>query len=227
MILDELPLELMREVLLDLSTVDIIQTVKCTRRLYHFAKADRALGRRLRNRIFNFCLRLGKNKVFADCGEPILCLYLDASFREKRGAMTRWRISSFIFWFEGGCKCGYGRTPKIEPGLLDHPSFLYDRHLLGAFDTGSRLIINNGSLDDAIINCAKLFNILMKFCVVRRLELVLYNSGDHKWDKMNAFFNANPPDLRIQPYVSIDSAINLDDFLTGSIFSNGKSRDFL
>ena len=68
----------------------------------------------------------------------ILCLYLDANFRETRGAMTRWRISSFIFWFEGGCKCGYGRTPKIEPGLLDHPSFFYANCLRRAFEHGSK-----------------------------------------------------------------------------------------
>ena len=47
--------------------------------------------------------------------------------------------------------------------------------------------------------------------------------NDLMWDKMNAFFNANPPNLRIQPCVSIPPKINLDDFLMGSIFSNGKS----
>ena len=52
----------------------------------------------------------------------------------------------------------------------------------------------------------------------------LDSRDDHIWDKMNPFFNANPPDLRIQPYVSIDSRINLDSF---SIFPNGKSLNFL
>ena len=51
----------------------------------------------------------------------------------------------------------------------------------------------------------------------------MYNSDYDLWDKMDAFFNANPPDLRIQPRVSTDSRINLDIFLTGGIFSNGKS----
>ena len=45
------------------------------------------------------------------------------------------------------------------------------------------------------------------------------------WDKMSAFFNANPPDVRVQPHVDTDTRINLDDFLTGSIFSNGKFLD--
>ena len=71
MILDGLPLELMREVLLDLPTVDIIQTVKCTRRLYHFAKADKALGRRLQNRVFDLCLGFGDNRACEECGKLV------------------------------------------------------------------------------------------------------------------------------------------------------------
>ena len=66
MILDVMPLEVMREVLLDLPTVDIIQTVKCTRRLYRFAKADKALGRRLQNRVFDLHLCLG-DMFWANC----------------------------------------------------------------------------------------------------------------------------------------------------------------
>ena len=69
MILDGLPLELMREVLLDLPTVDIIQTVKCTRRLYHFAKVDEALGRRLQNRVLKVYLCLD-NSV-CRCEKPV------------------------------------------------------------------------------------------------------------------------------------------------------------
>ncbi|PAV88105.1 hypothetical protein WR25_09115 [Diploscapter pachys] len=67
MILDGLSLEVMREVLLDLPTVDIIQTVKCTRRLYYFAKADKALGRRLQNRVFRFWLHLGNSEICENC----------------------------------------------------------------------------------------------------------------------------------------------------------------
>ena len=74
MILDGLPLELMREVLLDLPTVDIIQTVKCTRRLYHFVNIDEALGRRLHNRVFDLTLFLGGYKFCADCGELVRIL---------------------------------------------------------------------------------------------------------------------------------------------------------
>ena len=71
MILDRLPLELMREVLLDLPTVDIIQTAKCTRRLYHFAKTDRALGRRLQNRVSRLDLDLCHYVACADCGNRV------------------------------------------------------------------------------------------------------------------------------------------------------------
>ena len=71
MILDGLPLELMREVLLDLPTVDIIQTVKCIRRLYHFTKADKALGRRLQNRVSTFRLYLGNDKFCGICGKSV------------------------------------------------------------------------------------------------------------------------------------------------------------
>ena len=67
MILDGLPLELMKEVLLDLPTVDIIQAVKCTRRLYHFAKADKALSRRLQNRVLNVHLGLGDYDLCPEC----------------------------------------------------------------------------------------------------------------------------------------------------------------
>ena len=50
------------------------------------------------------------------------------------------------------------------------------------------------------------------------------DSNDYQlWDKMNAFFNANPPDVRIQPLVFINPETNLDSFLTSSIFQNGKS----
>ena len=71
MILDGLPLELMKEVLLDLPTVDIIQTVKCTRRLYQFAKIDKALGRRLQNRVFNLRLSLIEYEPCEGCGKPV------------------------------------------------------------------------------------------------------------------------------------------------------------
>ena len=70
MILDGLPLELMREVLLDLHTVDIIRTVKCTHRLYQFAKADRALSRRLQYRVLNVHLCLGET-VYTKCDNPV------------------------------------------------------------------------------------------------------------------------------------------------------------
>ena len=70
MILDELPLELIREVLLDLHTVDIIQTVKCTRRLYKFVEADGALSRRLQNRVLNVHLCLGET-VYTKYDNPV------------------------------------------------------------------------------------------------------------------------------------------------------------
>ena len=54
----------------------------------------------------------------------------------------------------------------------------------------------------------------------------LENNDYQMWEQMNAFFNANPPDMRIQPCISIPSNTDLDDFLTGSIFQNGKSLDF-
>ncbi|PAV80050.1 hypothetical protein WR25_04885 [Diploscapter pachys] len=225
MILDGLPLELVKEVLLDLPTVDIVQTVKCTRRLYYFAKADKALGRRLQNFVFHFRPRLGKYKPCKDCQEPGLCLDLSAISCQA----DDWELggrSNFVFRFEGVCKCSYrdGRMQEIEPGLLDHPSFLYDRHLLRIFENGTDFIIKNDSLDEAIINCGKLINILTKFFVVDNFELDLSDSGYKLWGKMNAFFSANPPDLRIQPCVFANSRINLDDFLTGSIFSNGLAR---
>ncbi|PAV56982.1 hypothetical protein WR25_16748 [Diploscapter pachys] len=222
MILDELPLELMREVLLDLPTVDIIQTVKCIRRLYHFAKADKALGRRLQNRVFDLRLRPGKYKRCADCGKFVLRLYLDGKFRQANDA-AQWKSSNFVFLLKGDCKYDYvdGLTPGIEPSLLNYPSFLYEGHLLGGFENETSFTINNGSLDEAIVNCGKLFNILMKFCVVRKFKLDLENNDYQMWEQMNAFFNANPPDLRIQPCISIPSNINLDDFLTSSIFQNG------
>ncbi|PAV73136.1 hypothetical protein WR25_12668 [Diploscapter pachys] len=222
MILDGLPLELMREVLLDLPTVDIIQTVKCTRRLHHFAKVDKALGRRLQNRVSELDLHLSHYVACADCGNRPLGLRLYASFRQADGA-TQWNINRSEFEVKDRCKCRYidDRTQEIEPGLLDHPSFLYDNYLLRGFENGINFFINNDSLDEAIVNCGKLFNILTKFCVVRKLSLYLGNNDDHMWDKMSAFFNANPPDVRVQPHVDTDTRINLDDFLTGSIFSNG------
>ncbi|PAV63795.1 hypothetical protein WR25_26306 isoform A [Diploscapter pachys] len=225
MILDELPLELMREVLLDLATVDIIQTVKCTRRLYHFAKSDKALGRRLQNRVLNARLGLGNYELCADCGKLVLRLYLDGKFRQANDA-AQWKSSNFVFLFEGDCKCDYidGLTPGIEPNLLNYPSFFYDNHLLRAFEDGTDFVINSGSLDEAIVNCGTLFNIFTKFCVIHKFELRLYNNDDQIWEQMNAFFNANPPDLRIQPCVSIDSGINLNIFSTSSIFSNGLAK---
>ena len=51
----------------------------------------------------------------------------------------------------------------------------------------------------------------------------LYNKDGYLLSKMNALFNANPPDLRIQPYVFTNSSVNLDYFSMGSIFPNGKS----
>ncbi|PAV64342.1 hypothetical protein WR25_20480 [Diploscapter pachys] len=228
MILDGLPLELMRDVLLDLPTVDIIQVVKCTRRLHYFAKADKALGRRLQNRIFKFCLRLGGHSVCRKCRKLLLCLYLNAGFRRANDAAIQW--NRFNFWFGGEeCKRGYeykcryidDLMPKIEPNLLDRPSFFYDSHLLKDFENGTKFVIKSDSMDDAVINCAKLFNIFTNFCVVRKLELKLYNNADHLWDKMDGFFNANPPDLRIRPIVSITSMDKLDNFLTSRIFSNG------
>ncbi|PAV62029.1 hypothetical protein WR25_00547 [Diploscapter pachys] len=210
MILDVLPLELMREVLLDLPTVDIIQAVKCTRRLYHFAKVDKALGRQLQKRTFKFCLRLGGHSMCRKCRKLVVCIYLNAGFRRANDAATQW--SRFNFWFGGEeckrdceCKCGYidDRMPKIEP---------------------TKFVIKSDSMDDAVINCAKLFNIFTKFCVVRKLELKLYSNDDHLWDKMDAFFNANPPDLRIRPIVSITSMYNLDDFLTSNVFLNGLAQ---
>ncbi|PAV88952.1 hypothetical protein WR25_24386 [Diploscapter pachys] len=222
MILDVLPLELMREVLLDLPTVDIIQTVKCTHRLHHFAKVDKALGRRLQNRISELDLDLCHCGTCADCGNRPLGLRLYTRFRQANDA-TQWNINSSEFGVKDRCKYRYidGRTQEIEPSLLDHPSFLYDNYLLRGFEDGINFFINNDSLDEAIANCGKLFNILTKFCVVRKLELTIYNNDNHMWDKMNAFFNANPPDVRVQPHVVTHSGINLDDFLTGSIFSNG------
>ena len=71
MILDGLPLELMREVLLDLPEVDIIQTVKCTRRLYQFAKIDKALGRRLQNRVSDLDLCLGGYSFCWACNKMV------------------------------------------------------------------------------------------------------------------------------------------------------------
>ena len=72
MILDGLPLELMREVLLDLPTVDIIQTIKCTRKLYQFAtEKDQALGRRLQNRVSKLSLSLGYYAACEDCGNRV------------------------------------------------------------------------------------------------------------------------------------------------------------
>ncbi|PAV91874.1 hypothetical protein WR25_15624 [Diploscapter pachys] len=217
MILDGLPLEVVKEVLLDLPEVDIIQTVKCTRRLDNFAKADKALSRRLQNRIFALHLRL--DNTLCTCGKPVLPYYLGTEFRRANDA-AQWNNSSFFFQFEGECKCIelYDRTQEIEPGLLDYPSFLYDNHLLRGFENETKFIIKNDSLDDVVINCAKLFNILMKFCIVRRIKLHLHNSDGYKWKKMSAFFNTNPPDVRIQPYAIIDSRINLDSF---NIFPNG------
>ncbi|PAV78447.1 hypothetical protein WR25_13247 [Diploscapter pachys] len=213
MILDGLPLELMREVLLDLPTVDIIQTVKCTRRLHHFAKTDKALSRRLQNRVFNVRLRL--DNYVCKCRKSVLCLYLSAGLRREIDVLTR-NGGNFYFWFEDKCKC-HRRTLKIEPGLLNHPPFLYESHLR-EFENGTSFAIKNGSRDDAVINCGKFFNILMKFCVIQEFQLDLHHSDDHKWDKMSAFFNANPPDLRIQPYVFINSRANLDNL---SVFPNG------
>ncbi|PAV86431.1 hypothetical protein WR25_24466 [Diploscapter pachys] len=225
MILDVLPLELMREVLLDLPTVDIIQTVKCTRRLHYFAtEKDKALGRRLQNCII-LSGRLCIGSIFCwKCGNPVLCLYLGTKFFRANDAATQWNHNSFDFWFEGGCKCWHINGPKIEPDLLNHPSSFYESHLLKGFENRTNFVINNGSLDDAVINCGKLFNILTKFSIVRVFRLELDSSDGHIWDKMNPFFNANPPDLRIQSYVSIcnvDSEIKLDSFSAGSIFSNG------
>ncbi|PAV63796.1 hypothetical protein WR25_26306 isoform B [Diploscapter pachys] len=217
----------MREVLLDLATVDIIQTVKCTRRLDQFAKADKALSRRLQNRIFDLELCLDEYESCNKCEKSMMSLYLNANFREINDAVTRWKWNRrFNFWFEGGCKCDYidGRMQEIEPRLLNHPSSLYDSHLLRAFEDGTDFVINSGSLDEAIVNCGTLFNIFTKFCVIHKFELRLYNNDDQIWEQMNAFFNANPPDLRIQPCVSIDSGINLNIFSTSSIFSNGLAK---
>ena len=74
MILDGLPLELMKEVLLELPTVDIIQTVKCTRRLYNFVKADKRLGRRLQGRVADLELCLGGNTPCETCGKLVRIL---------------------------------------------------------------------------------------------------------------------------------------------------------
>ncbi|PAV88106.1 hypothetical protein WR25_09116 [Diploscapter pachys] len=151
-----------------------------------------------------------------------LGLYSEVIFRRADDA-DQWNCNSFFIWFEGGCKCVYvgGRTQEIEPGLLNQPSLLYDRHLLRGFEDRTKFIIENGPLDDAVINCAKLINILTKFCVVHKFDLSVSINGHHMWNNMNAFFNANPPDLRIQPIVSINSRINLDSL---SIFPNGLAK---
>ncbi|PAV82253.1 hypothetical protein WR25_24509 [Diploscapter pachys] len=197
MILDGLPLELIREVLLDLPTVDVIQTVKCTRRLYHFAKFDKALGRRLQNRVFDLTLFLDSYDHCRVCEDPVLQLFLQTDFRPESDAVNHWNLNynAFFFRLKGGCKCRNDDDQMQE--------------------ISSKFVINNDSLDEAIINCGKLFNIFMKFCVIRSLGLTFFDSADHLWGKMNAFFNANPPDVRIQPCVSINSEINLDNFLTG------------
>ena len=95
MILDGLPLELMREVLLDLPTVDIIQTVKCTPRLYHFTKADKALSRRLQKRVFNLGLCLANDGVCANCGKLVYKKFYDIKYMivHKFGLMKSFFLS--------------------------------------------------------------------------------------------------------------------------------------
>ena len=66
-----------------------------------------------------------------------LGLCLEASFLQTNDA-AQWNINRFKFGVKDRRKCRHGLRQEIEPGLLDHPSSLYDSHLLRGFENGSK-----------------------------------------------------------------------------------------